>query len=128
MYQEGIVDDVIKSKCHKDSICCLCSKKGIRPYVVPEKSIIETVYTATGSLEIFKMVKAFRFCDEHYELFKEYQENNCDSLEMDRVIEESYDSLFLGRLEKLFDDVNRIMIGMGKYISAYRRSVEQSGE
>jgi len=98
-----IIDTAIAAKCRRRCGCYLCQRKHTRPYVIPEKEIIEIVYTSTSSLEVLKAVKVFWLCDEHYELFQQYYENKCNSRDMDDVIEGNCDTIFLGKLIRMFD-------------------------
>lgn len=120
MQNIGIIDEVIQSKCRKRCACCLCNKKNTKPYIVPERNMIETVYSITSSFEVLKMIKAFWLCDEHYELYKNFCDNGCDSQEMDKVIEETYDLAFLDRLIQLVDDDQAVALRMGSYLRFLR--------
>ena len=120
MQKKDIIDEVIKSKCRKRSGCCICSRKNTKPYIIPEREILETVYSVTSSFEIFKMLKAFWLCDEHFKLIKEYDDNNCESRELDEVIESSYDVAFLERMEQTLDDMAVIAMQVNKYIRQER--------
>jgi len=103
MQENGIIDDVIKSKCRKRDGCCLCNKRNTRPYVIPEREIIETLYTVTTSFEVFKAVKAFWLCDEHYALVKRFYEGGGKTPEMDRVIDGTHDITLLTRIDQMID-------------------------
>lgn len=108
------------SKCSERCACCLCSRKKTKPYVIPERNMIETVYAITSSFEVLKMVKAFWFCDEHFNLFKTYYENGCESQKMDKAIEETCDLAFLDRLQQLFDDMGSVAVRMRDYVRCVR--------
>jgi|GEM_PF-5511748 len=120
MQNTKIIDEVVESKCRKRGNCCLCGRKNTKPYVIPEREMLETVYDITSSFEIFKMVKAFWLCDEHFKLIKEIDENNGESRELDEVIESSYDVAFLEGVEQTLDDMSGIaMLGMIVFITKY---------
>lgn len=120
----GIIDEVIKGKCHKRDNCCICGRKNTKPYVIPEREMLETVYNVTSSFEIFKMVKAFWLCDEHFKLIKEHDESNGERCELDAVIENSYDVAFLERVEQTLDDMTDVSMRVREYIRKERRILE----
>lgn len=120
----NIVDEVIKSKCRKHGSCYLCKKMKTVPFMIPERKEIETLYHISQSMEIFKMIKVFWLCEEHFNIIKENHENYGESDKFDQMLEANYDVNFLDRVEQLCMEIQNGDCNVLRYIRLLRKEMQ----
>ena len=105
MQNNSIIDDVVSSRTRHPGKCYICAKRTTRPFVIPVRDTVETVYRIARSVEILKFLKPFWLCDEHFDLLTKMYETDFECAEFDEMVENTYDIGVLDRWEQLHSEL-----------------------